>query len=205
MHWKLNRIQYPVYNLGKGRRIGIWVQGCSLGCKGCISQTLQTKKGGQLIDIEALVTEITKVKNQFDGITITGGEPFQQYKELIAFCAWLKQNTKLEIYVFSGYYLDELYDLYPDKLFLKYIDFLMDGRYVKEEHHNENTRGSGNQTLYQFTNNEVIKVINGFSSNEFGLSVDRDNQVYLSGIPKQDDLNQLNEFLTQTGIDITFK
>jgi anaerobic ribonucleoside-triphosphate reductase activating protein len=205
MHWKLNRIQYPVYNLGKGKRIGIWAQGCSLGCKGCISQTLQTKEGGQLIDIEALVTEITKVKDQFDGITITGGEPFQQYKELIAFCAWLKQNAKLEIYVFSGYYLDELHDLYPDKLFLKYIDFLMDGRYVKEEHHNENTRGSGNQTLYQFINNEVIKIKNGFLSNEFGLNVDKDNQVYLSGIPKQDDLNQLNKFLTQTGIDITFK
>jgi anaerobic ribonucleoside-triphosphate reductase activating protein len=205
MHWQLNRIQYPVYNLGKGERIGIWVQGCSLGCKGCISQTLQTKEGGQLIDIEALVTEITKVKDQFDGITITGGEPFQQYKELIAFCAYLKQLTNLEIYVFSGYYLNELVELFPDQLFTKYIDFLMDGRYLKEEHHNENSKGSANQTLYQFINNEAIKIKNGFSSNEFGLSINKDNRVYLSGIPKQNDLNRLKKYLTQTGIDITFK
>lgn len=205
MYWKLNRIQYPVYNLGKGKRISVWVQGCSFGCKGCISQTLQTKKGGKLVDIENLVYKISKVADQFDGVTITGGEPFQQYKELIAFCAWLKQQTNLEIYVFSGYYLNELVELFPDRLFTKYIDFLMDGRYVKEDHHNENIKGSGNQALYQFVDNDVIKLKNGFSSDEFGLSVDKDNQVYLSGIPKQNDLNQLNKFLTQTGIDITFK
>ncbi len=205
MHWKLNRIQYPVYNLGKGKRIGIWVQGCSLGCKECISQTLQTFKGGKMIKIDALVNEIARVKNLFDGVTITGGEPFQQYKELIAFCAYLKQHTSLEIYVFSGYYLDEIYELYPDKLFLKYIDYLMDGRFINTRHDNENARGSNNQSLYKIINNEPVKQEKYFASSKFGLNVDKDSQVYLSGIPKQNELQQLGSFLNETGINITFK
>lgn len=205
MEWKLNRIQYPIYNLGKGKRIGIWVQGCSIGCHGCISQTLHTKKGGKLIDVENLVREITKVANQFDGITITGGEPFQQYQELITFCAYLKQKTALEIFVFSGYYLDELNTFFPDKLFLKYIDFLMDGRYIREKHEDENVRGSVNQTLYQFTNNGIIRVKNHISTDKFSLNINKDNQIYLSGIPKQNDLNQLKEYLAKTGIKVTFK
>jgi anaerobic ribonucleoside-triphosphate reductase activating protein len=205
MHWKLNRIQYPVYNLGKGKRIGIWVQGCSLGCKECISRTLQTFKGGKMIKIDALVNEIARVKNLFDGVTITGGEPFQQYKELIAFCAYLKQHTSLEIYVFSGYYLDEIYELYPDKLFLKYIDYLMDGRYINTRHDNENARGSNNQSLYKIINNEPVKQEKYFASSKFGLNVDKDSQVYLSGIPKQNELQQLGSFLNETGINITFK
>ncbi len=61
MPWQLNRIQYPVNNLGNGKRIGIWVQGCSLSCKGCISQTLQNQKGGNQVNIEQLINKIRKV------------------------------------------------------------------------------------------------------------------------------------------------
>ena len=34
MNWQLNKIQYPLYNLGVGKRIGIWVKGCTLACDG---------------------------------------------------------------------------------------------------------------------------------------------------------------------------
>lgn len=46
MNWRLNKIQYPVYNLGPGRRVGIWVQGCDLGCEGCVNQTLWGRGAG---------------------------------------------------------------------------------------------------------------------------------------------------------------
>jgi len=205
MLWKLNRIQYPVYNLGKGKRIGIWVQGCSLACEGCISQTLQTKAGGQEINIAQLVDEIVKVKQHFKGITITGGEAFQQYQELIAFCAYLKQKTGMEIYVFSGYTLKELYTKFPDKLFLKYIDYLMDGRYEKNKHDNQNIRGSTNQNLYKFVASKAILQKSFFKSGKFSINVDVDKQVYLSGIPKDNELKQLSDYLNKTGINLTFK
>lgn len=205
MLWKLNRIQYPVYNLGTGKRIAIWVQGCSLACKNCISKTLQTKNGGKNIEIEFLVNEIVKVNQDFSGITITGGEPFQQYQQLIAFCAYLKQKSNLEIYVFSGYYLDELYQLFPDKLFLKYIDFLMDGRYEKQNHDNKNVRGSKNQNLYKFDDDKAILQTKFFKSDKLSYKIDDDQQIYLSGIPKQNELNKLSEHIKESGINLIFK
>ena len=33
----LSRLHFPVTTLGPGRRIGIWFQGCSIRCPGCIS------------------------------------------------------------------------------------------------------------------------------------------------------------------------
>ena len=205
MFWRLNRIQYPVYNLGEGKRIGIWVQGCSLACKDCVSETLQTIEGGKEINIAQLVDEIVKVKEHFNGITITGGEPFQQYQQLIAFCAYLKQKTGMEIYVFSGYYLEEIIDKFPDRLFFKYIDYLMDGRYEKDKHDNQNVRGSSNQNLYKFENNQAILQKDFFKSEIFSVNVDNDKQVYLSGIPKTNELNQLSVYLNKTGINLTFK
>ena len=205
MLWKLNRIQYPVYNLGKGKRIAIWVQGCSLICKNCISKTLQTKNGGKNIEIEYLVNEIIKVNQDFSGISITGGEPFQQYKELMAFCATVKKMTNLEIYVFSGYYLKELYQLFPDKLFLKYIDFLLDGRYEKDKHDDRNVRGSTNQSLYRFINNKALLQDNYFESNKVSIKIDENMQVYLSGIPKKNELNKLSEHIKESGINLKFE
>ncbi len=38
MNILLNKAHFPVTVLGPGRRIGIWLQGCSIGCAGCISQ-----------------------------------------------------------------------------------------------------------------------------------------------------------------------
>ena len=33
----LNRVHFPVTALGPGRRVGIWLQGCSIRCPGCMS------------------------------------------------------------------------------------------------------------------------------------------------------------------------
>ena len=205
MFWRLNRIQYPVYNLGVGKRVGIWVQGCTLACKGCISETLQPETGGQQINIEQLVNEIVKTGQYFDGATITGGEPFQQYEQLIMFSAYLKQKTGLEIYVFSGYYLEELMHKFPDKLFMKYIDYLMDGRYKMDKHDNMNVRGSTNQNLYKFENGKAILQKEYFKTDKFSINVDDSSQVYLSGIPKSNELDQLSDYLNTTGINLIFK
>ena len=34
----VNRLHWPVTVLGPGRRVGIWMQGCSIGCPGCVSR-----------------------------------------------------------------------------------------------------------------------------------------------------------------------
>ena len=204
MYWRLNRIQYPIYNLGAGTRIGIWVQGCSLKCEECISKTLWTKNGGKNIEITFLLDQICQIEHYFDGITITGGEPFEQYESLIAFCAFVKQKTSLNIFSFSGYYLDELIKMYPDKLFMRYLDYLLDGRYLYQQHEDDNVRGSSNQKLYKFVNGNPKIQNNFFKSKKWSLSVTKDSDIFMSGIPKKDDLKKITEELSKKGFKIRF-
>ena len=201
MYWKLNRIQYPIYNLGSGKRIGIWVQGCSQKCNGCLSPSLWSFESGKKIKIENLIHSIINVSEFFYGITISGGEPFDQYEELIAFCSFIKKKTKLTIFCFSGYTLKEIEEKYPDLLFFDFLDFLLDGRYIKEKHENLNSRGSSNQKLYQFIDGKsILKDIQLFS-NMWSLSV-IDNQVFMSGIPKKNEIDKIKQILEKDGIKL---
>ncbi|MCD4817168.1 MAG: radical SAM protein [Candidatus Cloacimonetes bacterium] len=201
MYWKLNRIQYPIYNLGSGKRIGIWVQGCSLHCVDCLSPSLWAFDNGKNVKVENLLNSIIDVADFFDGITISGGEPFEQYESLIAFCSFIKMKTKLTIFCFSGYILKEIKEKHADLLFMKYLDFLLDGRYIREKHENLNSRGSNNQNLYHFVDGNAILQKNNSFSKRWSLSV-KDNQVFMSGIPKENELNKIKKILEKEGIKL---
>jgi len=191
MNWKLNKIQYPVYNLGDGKRIGIWVQGCEFYCKSCINSEIWSLEKGEDISLQYLFNWVLLKAEAFDGITITGGEPFRQYEKLIAFLHLIKSKTKLTVNCYTGYYLHELYTKFPDKLFAKYIDYLIDGRYEEKHQVNDNTKGSSNQTIYKFCNGIPFVVESIKFSNKWSLKVCNDSSFYLSGIPKQGEMKQL--------------
>ncbi len=205
MKMQLNKIQYPVYNLGDGKRIGMWLQGCTLHCKDCINKLLWSKDGGRSIVIPDLFNWIQCKANDYDGITITGGEPFQQYQQLIALLHLVKTRTGLSVHCFTGYYLQELYELFPDRLFSKYIDCLIDGRYIQSLNNNESHRGSTNQTIYRFENGvaEVEQYIP--ESKKWSLKIDSDNRIYMAGIPGVDLLKEITNDLSRLGIQKTFK
>lgn len=205
MHWRLNRIQYPIYNLGSGKRIGIWTQGCSLHCPGCVSQSLWSHDGGKACEAEHIAQDILKVQQHFDGITITGGEPFEQYKALLVFCSIIKSYTDLTIFVFSGYSLEELQQRYPDQMFMTYLDYLLDGRYDRSLHENHNARGSSNQHLYQFEEGAPVLQQELFSGQQWSFAVSDDGKVFLSGIPKKHDLADIIDQFSQVGLTIRFQ
>jgi len=204
MYWKLNRIQYPVYNIGPGTRIGIWVQGCSIRCKGCISPSLWSTKNGKNIDVEYLVREISKVQNYFTGITVSGGEPFDQYEPLIAFSAFVKKTTALNVYSFSGYTLAELIKKFPDRLFMSYLDYLLDGCYLPERHENNNARGSDNQNLYKFEQGKPVLQESFFLSKRWSIKITENDQIFMSGIPKKSDLSIIKNHLEKTGVKMEY-
>ena len=205
MNWQLNKIQYPVYNLGEGKRIAIWVQGCTLACDGCINEMIWSKKKGKAVAIYDLYQYILSISEYFDGITISGGEPFQQYEQLIAFSYLIKTRTKLNIHCFTGYEIKELEDLFPDKLFLQYIDSLVDGRYVKELHSNNNLVGSSNQKTYQIKNGKAKLSTRQKGSNKWSLSVTQDGTIYMAGIPKEKEIETIENQLSNIGFPKKFK
>ncbi|MDD3875120.1 MAG: 4Fe-4S single cluster domain-containing protein [Bacteroidales bacterium] len=204
MKWQLNKIQYPLYNLGPGKRIGIWVQGCSIHCPHCINKMLWKRDGGEAIPVVDVFNWILKKSEDFDGITISGGEPFDQYEQLIAFLYLVKNKTKLNTYVFTGYYLHELYKKFENHLFTAYTDFLMDGRYVESKHDNNNTKGSQNQTLYHFINGIPYPQSIETNTNIWSLKVDDKGGIYMAGIPKNEDMKKLCQDLGKAGIEKSF-
>jgi len=214
MYWQLNRIIYPVYNLGPGKRLAIWVQGCSRLCLGCISPDLWNSEKGSEVDVLSLASSILENAEQFDGITITGGEPFEQYEALISFSSFIKLKSDLEILVFSGYVLDELIEKHPDRLFTKCMDYLIDGPFVQELQEDKNLRGSTNQKMYRFeVSAQSDKSLSGSevsihpvdfrkTANKWSLMLDEKNDVFMTGIPKSGDFDFITKQLRNTGINI---
>ncbi len=204
MKWQLNNIKFPIYNLGPGKRIGIWVQGCSLACTGCINKTLWSEKGGDSLDVLEVYNNMALMADDFDGITISGGEPFEQYEQLIAFLHLIKLKTRLHIYCFTGYDLSELEELYPDQLYMKYIDQIMTGRFEQDKWSEDNLRGSSNQKLYNFQNGRAELLLNPDTSNNWSIFIGDDQQIHMSAIPKNNELKQIEADLKQHNINKKF-
>ena len=97
----INRLHFPVSTLGFGKRIAIWFQGCSLQCPGCISRDTWAHDHGN-IAFKALTKNVEHWLPQCDGLTVSGGEPFEQPSALERLLRWWRENHKGDILVFSG-------------------------------------------------------------------------------------------------------
>lgn len=85
----VDNILYPVTALGPGRRIVIWTAGCHRHCDGCANPELWEPRPYQKISPERLADMVSGLmiqkEGQVDGLTITGGEPFEQAQEICLF------------------------------------------------------------------------------------------------------------------------
>jgi anaerobic ribonucleoside-triphosphate reductase activating protein len=160
---------------GPGRRFALWVQGCTLRCPGCCNPEMFSTTGGQLIDSREMADIIINTPG-IEGVSILGGEPFQQAVAVAEVCRLVKQ-AGLSVMVYSGYTLDVLRKsgVRGARELLANIDILVDGRFMKDM---PETRrrwiGSANQQIHFltdrynendprfYTNNTVeVRFING--------------------------------------------
>ena len=204
MTWHLNRIMWPVHNLGLGRRVGVWVQGCSLACPGCVSESLWPAGGGSDTDVRRLAEWVVG-QPDVDGVTVTGGEPFEQYAPLVAFAAYAKRlRPGLHVQVYSGFYLREIERRHPDRAYARVLDVLVDGRYVRQLHEDRNVRGSANQTHYRFEDGAPVP-FEPPSPASVSVGVAATGDVYLAGIPRAGDLAHITARLAEAGRPIAFE
>lgn len=143
----ISRVHYPVTTLGPGNRIGIWLQGCSIHCEGCISiDTWQFDVNKVTLD------ELKKVLNlwlpQCEGITISGGEPFDQEVQLIELLHFLKPHNK-NILLYSGYSFTRIKD--KKTIQNKLIDVLISEPYDHTKGQTKRLLGSDNQKVHFLT------------------------------------------------------
>ena len=98
----ISRLHFPVTTLGPGHRVGIWFQGCTIRCNGCIAVDTWQQETGQTT-VESVIDLVGQWSNDADGITITGGEPFDQSSALIALLRMLKKLRVRDVLVYTGY------------------------------------------------------------------------------------------------------
>lgn len=171
--------------LGPGIRFVIWVQGCAQHCKGCITPQSRPLEINHLISVNTLAQSIIESKN-IDGITISGGEPFLQAKNLTKLLETvLTSRPELNVIAFSGYTIEQLISDRAQKL-LHLMDLLIDGPYIEELNDGKGLRGSTNQRLHFLTDrllNFREELETGGRNNEIILE---SNGVHIVGIPRMD-------------------
>jgi anaerobic ribonucleoside-triphosphate reductase activating protein len=96
---------------GPGPHYTIWVQGCTLRCQGCFNPHTHNRNLGFKRQISDLVNEIGNLWRQklIRGVTITGGEPFQQLPNIIKLVQEIKQFGPL--FLSNLYTRDEFEDI----------------------------------------------------------------------------------------------
>jgi anaerobic ribonucleoside-triphosphate reductase activating protein len=135
---------------GPGERFVIWTQGCRKGCKNCYNPETWSHYRNNLIDIDLLVEEIKN--SSTSGVTISGGDPFEQPEELFYLLTKIKQLSLSDgVIVFSGYTIEEIRVREELRKSLDYIDVLIDGLYIDEKRISSGLAGSSNQEFHFLT------------------------------------------------------
>jgi len=131
---------------GPGIRLVVFTQGCNHNCDGCHNPESHSFSGGKLIEIEDIL-DMIKENPLLDGITFSGGEPFEQAFE----CSILAKKVKdlgLNVIVYTGYTFEQILKNDQFKELLLQTDTLIDGKFdIEQKSLMLKFRGSKNQRI----------------------------------------------------------
>ncbi len=149
----LYALSYPVTALGPGKRLALWVAGCGKRCPGCISPEMQSPDSGKKLEVETLLSHISRLPMELEGLTISGGEPFDQPEAIVELLEGIRSRfPQWNIILYSGYTLPTLRKGHRAvQKILKLIDVLIDGPFRRENPSIHPLTGSGNQHLRYLT------------------------------------------------------
>jgi anaerobic ribonucleoside-triphosphate reductase activating protein len=205
MNIELNRAHFPVTVLGPGRRIGLWVQGCGIGCAGCVARDTWAPDPGRAVAIRDVVTWCADNADA-DGVTISGGEPFDQpeplHELLRQLDAWRAgTGREIDLLCYSGRNLTVLQNRFPH--ILAQLDAVIPGPYRQDEAPGGRWRGSANQELVPLTDlgrrRYAVHVDQPAGPNRLQATVSGDT-VYHIGVPLPGDLDKLEAALARRGL-----
>jgi len=165
-------------------RAVLWVQGCTLSCPGCFNPETHPAQGGETILVEELFSQILALGSSIEGITISGGEPFQQVTPLTELTSRIRQETQLSILVFSGYSWDEIQSMPRARPLLAQIDVLIAGRYQANHRLASGLLGSTNKTVHFLTDRYGPDDLQTVPPAE--LSITSNGDILISGIDPPD-------------------
>ena len=209
---QLNKAHWPVTVLGPGRRIGLWVQGCTIHCAGCVSQDTWPKDATKTIVVRDLVAWCKRTAGDaLDGVTISGGEPFEQPDALFALLeglhAWRDaKGFDFDVLCYSGYPLKTLEWKHAKLLAL--LDVVIPEPYVDALPLGNVWRGSANQPLVPLTARgraryaEYVDTAPATGGKRMQAAIEG-GRVWLIGIPDRGDMAAVESLCASRGLALT--
>lgn len=196
----VSRLHFPVTTLGPGRRVGLWLQGCSIRCPGCISVDTWDAGAG-VIALDALLDAIEGMADGADGLTVSGGEPFDQPGALAEILRRWRQVSAGSTLVFTGREREEVDDWLDANAGL--VDALITGPFRSDLPQTLALRGSDNQRLRLLTPQgaEFARYERKADAGDRRLDVmfDGDGSAWFAGIPERGDMARLRRALSAAG------
>lgn len=197
--------------LGPGRRIGIWVQGCSIHCSNCVSQDTWEKDDKRSMRIADILAWCRNAATQgLDGITISGGEPFDQPQGLrfllAGLHAWrLSSGNDFDILCYSGYQLRALETRHG--AILKMLDAIIPGPYIEDAPPTAIWCGSANQNVVALNERgrqkyaPYLDLDPGECGKRMQMAVEG-HLVWMIGIPARGDMERLEAICRSRGLSL---
>lgn len=141
---------------GDGLRAVLWVSGCEHACPGCQNPITWDPDDGLIFD-EKAKEELFGIlsKDYISGLTLSGGDPLfpGNRKDILELLKEVKEKfPEKTIWLYTGYTYEEIKDLEH----IKFIDVLVDGRFIESLKDNKyEWAGSTNQRVIRL--NEMTK------------------------------------------------
>ena len=121
---------------GTGVRCVLWCSGCTHKCQGCFSKESWKFCNGLPFSQEMQDKIITDLEPDYiSGLTLSGGDSMHPRNaiDLIPFVKRAKEELPSKnIWCYTGYVLEDLFDNEIQKELLSLVDVLVDGPFVQE-------------------------------------------------------------------------
>ena len=135
---------------GPGIRYVVFAQGCNHKCEGCHNHHTHSFDGGCDMDLDTIFNQI-KCNPLLDGITLSGGEPFEQ-ADVLSELAFKVKDLGLNVITYTGYKFEQIKDNTEKrdewKRLIKSTDILVDGPFeMNKRNLGLKFRGSENQRI----------------------------------------------------------
>lgn len=201
---QIERIFFPLETLGYGKRIGIWTIGCPHACFNCSNPELWKENKSKDLSLPFIFQMLGAIKDPIDGITISGGEPFQQVEELSELIRFISLNISDDILLYSGYTLEQLEKWKNPHVeyILQNVAVIVDGKYVEEKNDNSPLRGSSNQIVHILNEKYRNRYENLLSGHRQVQTVAVKDSLLAFGIPLKNTNETFQQQLPNYGIHL---
>jgi anaerobic ribonucleoside-triphosphate reductase activating protein len=201
---EISRLHHPVTVLGPGTRAGIWVQGCTIGCTGCLARDTWERRPDRAVPVPAVLAWLAGLDGPVDGVTVSGGEPLQQpgpVAELLAGVVAWRGRREIDVLLYTGYPWSRA-ARYRDVL--ASCDAVIAGPYVQRRNTGDlPLRGSANQRVVPLTPLGRRRYGPGAALPPRGLQASvTEGRIWLVGIPRAGDLPRIARGLAARGVRI---